>query len=139
MAHSQLPCPLFLLCSLLMLPTVLLQGILGGVETVDVTDKGVVEAAAFAVEKYNEGSKNTNYFKELRIVEAKYQVVSGFKYYLRMELGKTVCVKGIVLPFNVIQKCELVPINQRETLTCNFQVWSRPWLKDNQLLRSCCS
>ncbi|XP_070622099.1 cystatin-like isoform X1 [Erythrolamprus reginae] len=140
MAHSQLPCPLFLLCSLLMLPTVLLQGILGGVETVDVTDKGVVEAAAFAVEKYNEGSKNTNYFKELRIVEAKYQVVEGAKYYLRVEIGKTVCEKGDgPLPFSDIQKCELVPADQREKLTCNFQVWSRPWLKEIQLVGSFCS
>ncbi|XP_070622100.1 cystatin-like isoform X2 [Erythrolamprus reginae] len=139
MAHSQLPCPLFLLCSLLMLPTALLWLMPGGIIQVPVTDKGVVKAAAFAVEKYNKGNKNNNYYKELRITDAESQVVSGFKYYLRMELGKTVCVKGIVLPFNVIQKCELVPINQRETLTCNFQVWSRPWLKDNQLLRSCCS
>ncbi|XP_070622098.1 cystatin-like [Erythrolamprus reginae] len=140
MAHSQLPCPLFLLCSLLMLPTVLLELMPGGVITVPVTNKGVVEAAAFAVEKYNEGSKNTNYFKELRIVKAKSQVVSGAKYYLQVEIGKTVCEKGNEpMTFSDIQKCELVPIDQREKLTCNFQVLSRPWLKEIQLLGSFCS
>lgn len=76
MAHSQLPCPLFLLCSLLMLPSVLLQevGIPGGISPVPVTDEGVQQAAAFAVEQYNERNGKANYFKELRIMKAQSQV-----------------------------------------------------------------
>ncbi|KAM3824727.1 cystatin-like [Vipera latastei] len=137
MAHIQLPCPLFLLCSLLMLPSVLLQdvGMPGGLFPVSVTEKGVQEAAAFAVEQYNERSNNPNYFKELRVVKAQSQVVAGAKYYLTVEIGKTVCEKSNgPMAFSEIQKCELLP----EKLTCNFQVWSRPWLNENQLTSMNC-
>uniref|UniRef100_A0A098LYA7 Cystatin n=1 Tax=Opheodrys aestivus TaxID=186591 RepID=A0A098LYA7_9SAUR len=142
MARSQLPCPLFLLCSLLMLPSVLLQdlGIPGGLFPVPVTNEAVQQAANFAVEQYNERSDKANYFKELRIVKAQSQVVEGAKYYLQVEVGKTVCEKSNgPLPFSEIQKCELVPSNEQEKLTCNFQIWSRPWLKDTQLLNQNCS
>lgn len=76
MARSQLPCSLFLLCSVMMLPSVLLQevGVPGGLSPVPVTNEGVQEAAAFAVEQYNERSENANYFKELSIVRAQSQV-----------------------------------------------------------------
>ncbi|ETE59443.1 hypothetical protein L345_14827 [Ophiophagus hannah] len=142
MVHSQLPCPLFLLCSLLMLPSVLLQEVPmpGGLFPVPVTTEEVKEAAAFAVEQYNKHSKNANYFKELDIVKAQSQVVSGMKYYLTVEMGKTVCEKSSgPLPFSDIQKCELLPQDQQEKLTCDFQIWSRPWLKDTQLLSTSCS
>uniref|UniRef100_A0A8C6YI51 Cystatin n=1 Tax=Naja naja TaxID=35670 RepID=A0A8C6YI51_NAJNA len=117
MAHSQLPCPLFLLCSLLMLPSVLLQEVPmpGGLYPVPVTTEEVKEAAAFAVERYNERSKNPNYFKQLNIVKAQSQVVSGMKYYLTVKVGKTVCEKSSgPLPFNGIQQCELFPQDQQE-------------------------
>ncbi|XP_070807007.1 cystatin-like isoform X2 [Pituophis catenifer annectens] len=142
MARSQLPCPLFLLCSLLMLPSVLLEGVgmPGGLSPVPVTDEGVQQAAAFAVEQYNERSSNANYFKQLRIVRAQSQVVSGVKYYLEVEMGKTACEKSNgPLPFSDIQKCELLPSDQQEKLTCNFQIWSRPWLKKTELLSMNCS
>nr|QSI83989.1 cystatin [Calliophis bivirgatus] len=142
MAHSQLPCPLFLLCSLLMLPSVLLQEVAmpGGLFPIPVTTEEVKEAAAFAVEQYNERSKNTNYFKELRIVKAQSQVVAGLKFYLTVEMGKTVCEKSSKpLPFSDIQKCELPPQDQQEKLTCDFQILSRPWLKDTRLLSTRCS
>ncbi|XP_013907973.1 PREDICTED: cystatin-like [Thamnophis sirtalis] len=117
MARSQMSCPLFLLCSLLLLPSVLLQevGMPGGVVEVPVTGEGVKEAAAFAVEQYNKDSKNANYFKELRIVNAKSQVVVGVKYYLTVEVGKTVCEKSNgPMTFSEIQKCELALGDQQE-------------------------
>ncbi|XP_032090268.1 cystatin-like [Thamnophis elegans] len=141
MARSQMSCPLFLLCFLLLLPSVLLQemGIVGGVSDVPVTNEGVKEAAAFAVEQYNKGSQNANYFKELTIVKAKAQVVEGMKYILTVEVGKTVCEKSNgPMTFSEIQECELAPQDQREKLTCDFQVWSRPWLKETQVVGSSC-
>ncbi|XP_032090069.1 cystatin-like [Thamnophis elegans] len=141
MARSQMSCPLFLLCSLLLLPSVLLQETVvpGGIIKIPVTNEGVKEAAAFAVEQYNKGSQNANYFKELRIVKAKSQVVAGVKYILTVEVGKTVCEKSIgPMTFSEIQKCELAPQDQREKVTCNFQVWSRPWLKETQVVGSSC-
>ncbi|XP_015686608.1 cystatin-1-like, partial [Protobothrops mucrosquamatus] len=112
MARSQMPCPLVLLCSLLMLPSVLLQevGMPGGLFPASVTDEGVQNAAAFAVEQYNERSNNPNYFKELHIVKAQTQVVSGMKYYLTVDIGKTVCEKSNgPMAYSEIQKCELLP------------------------------
>ncbi|XP_039214408.1 cystatin-1-like [Crotalus tigris] len=138
MAHSQMPCPLVVLCSLLMLPTVLLQvGVPGGLSPASVTDEGVQNAAAFAVEQYNERSDNTNYFKVLRIVKAETQVVAGAKYYLTVEIGETVCEKSNgPMTYSEIQNCELLP--QGKKLTCNFEVWSRPWLNENQVTSMSC-
>lgn len=45
----------------------------------------------------------------------KIQVVSGMKYYLTVEVGKTACEKSSgPMPFSEIQKCELLPSNQQE-------------------------
>lgn len=42
-------------------------------------------------------------------------MVEGAKYYLEVELGKTVCEKSDgPMPFSAIQKCELLPSNQQE-------------------------
>ncbi|XP_063172981.1 cystatin-like [Candoia aspera] len=143
MARSPLPCaaPLALLCSLLMLPSALLQvGMPGGISPVPVTDEGVQKAAAFAVEQYNERSQDsTNYFKQLRIVKAQSQVVSGMKYYLTVEMVKTVCEKSSgPMAFNDIQDCGLPPRAEQEKLTCSFQVWSQPWLPKTELLGMSC-
>ncbi|KAK9391303.1 cystatin-1-like [Crotalus adamanteus] len=92
MARSQMPCPLVVLCSLLILPTVLLQevGMPGGLSPASVTDEGVQNAAAFAVEQYNERSDNTNYFKVLRIVKAQIQV--------QLEIRRAAGVPGEACP-----------------------------------------
>ncbi|XP_026542278.1 cystatin-like [Notechis scutatus] len=142
MALSQLRCPLFLLCSFLMLPSVLLQEVPmpGAPFPVPVTTEEVKKAAAFAVEQFNERSNNANYFKELRIVKAQSQVVAGMKYYLTVEMGKTVCGKSSgSLPFSDIQRCELLLRDQQEKLTCHFVILSRPWLESTQLLSMSCS
>nr|P08935.1 RecName: Full=Cystatin [Bitis arietans] len=109
----------------------------GGLSPRDVTDPDVQEAAAFAVEKYNAGSKNDYYFKERRVVEAQSQVVSGVKYYLMMELLKTTCKKTVGRPkgYQEIQNCNLPPENQQEEITCRFEVWSRPWLPSTSLTK----
>uniref|UniRef100_A0A6B2F8A0 Cystatin domain-containing protein n=1 Tax=Bothriechis nubestris TaxID=1766655 RepID=A0A6B2F8A0_9SAUR len=140
--HSRLPVPASLgLLLLLLLPSGLPATMPGGLSPRDVTDPEVQEAAAFAVEEYNARSTNGNYFKALRVVEAKSQVVSGAKYYLTMELVKTSCRKTIGNPkvYQEIQNCRLPPRNQQETLTCHFEVWSRPWLKKTLLTKVTCN
>nr|E3P6P3.1 RecName: Full=Cystatin; Flags: Precursor [Micropechis ikaheca]ACR83849.1 cystatin precursor [Micropechis ikaheca] len=141
MVRSQLPvaAPLRLLCALLLLPSATM--IPGGLSPRSVTDPDVQEAAAFSVQEYNALSANAYYYKELRIVEAQSQVVSGAKYYLTMELMKTKCAKATSKPkvYKEIQNCELPPKAQQEKLTCHFQVWSRPWLEKMELTKMSCN
>ncbi|KAG8146659.1 hypothetical protein E2320_013781 [Naja naja] len=141
MVHFQLPvaAPLCLLCALLLLPSATM--IPGGLSPRSVSDPDVQKAAAFAVQEYNARSANAHYYKELRVVEAQSQVVAGEKYYLMMELVKTKCAKIAGKPkvYKEIQKCELPPKAQQEKLTCNFQVWSRPWLDKMELTKMSCN
>nr|Q6T6T4.1 RecName: Full=Bitiscystatin; Short=Cystatin; Flags: Precursor [Bitis gabonica]AAR24527.1 cystatin [Bitis gabonica] len=122
---------------LLLLPSALPALKVGGLYPRDVMDPEVQEAAAFAVENYNAQSTNDNYFKARRIVEAQSQVVSGVKYYLKMELAKTTCKKIAGKPklYQEIQNCNLPPENQQEEITCHFEVWSRPWLQKTVLTK----
>ncbi|XP_070806791.1 LOW QUALITY PROTEIN: cystatin-like [Pituophis catenifer annectens] len=143
MVHSQLPirAPLCLLCALLMLPAGMPATIPGGLSPKSVSDPGVQEAAAFAVEEYNALSANGHYFKGLRVVDAQSQVVAGAKYYLTMELGKTNCEKtgSNRKTYKEIQNCQLSPRAQQENLTCHFEVWSRPWLEKTELTKMSCN
>ncbi|XP_070622871.1 cystatin-like [Erythrolamprus reginae] len=142
MVRSQIPAALGLLCALLaLLPSGVPGMIPGGLSPRSVTDPEVRKAAAFAVEEYNARSSNANYFKNLRIVDAQSQVVAGEKYFLTMELAKTQCEKTHGKPkvYKEIQNCELPPRGQQEKLTCHFEVWSRPWLKQTELTRMACN
>ncbi|XP_060538521.1 cystatin isoform X2 [Pantherophis guttatus] len=135
-----IPAPLCLLCALLMLPSGMPETY-GGLSPKPVSDPGVQEAAAFAVEEYNALNAHTHYFKELRIVDAQVQVVSGWLYYLTMELGKTNCEKtgSNRKTYKEIQNCQLSPRAQQENLTCRFEVWSHPWLKKTELTEMSCN
>ncbi|XP_060538506.1 cystatin-like [Pantherophis guttatus] len=73
MERSRLPLQslLGLFGALLMLSPELLLGIAGSLSDVPVTDPGVQEALAFAVEQYNQERREcVNYFKQLRLLKA---------------------------------------------------------------------
>ncbi|KAM3825231.1 cystatin-like [Vipera latastei] len=139
--HSRLPVAAPLCLLLLLLPWALPAIMPGGLSPRDVADPEVQEAAVFAVERYNARSANDHYFKALRVVEAQSQVVSGVKYYLKMKLVKTTCRKTVGKPklYQEIQNCNLPPENQQEELTCQFEVWSRPWLQSTLLTKMSCN
>ncbi|XP_063001738.1 cystatin-like [Elgaria multicarinata webbii] len=123
---------------LVLVAPALVQGMPGGVEDVPVSDPGVQQAAAFAVQAYNNASNSPFYYKALRIVTARRQVVAGMRYYLTEELVKTQCEKtgGSDLSPEELQRCTAAPPGERQEQTCNFQVLSQPWMEIKMKLTS---
>ncbi len=104
--------------------------LVGGRSSVDLSDpnsetyKNIAEQAQFATSEYtklyralNSQNLNTN-FEVVRLLSAQQQVVSGMKYYINAEIKD---------------------LSSGETKTCEFAIWSQPWLKNNQLVDHQCS
>ncbi|XP_067400170.1 cystatin-POGU1-like [Emydura macquarii macquarii] len=116
------------------------ERIVGGVQEVPISDPGVQAAVRFAVEAYNRASNSLRYCRAERVLRARSQVVAGMKYYLTVQLVTTQCQKNRAGLGNVdISTCPLPPTSEQQKLLCEFQVWSRPWLNQTQLLSQNCS
>ncbi|XP_065264081.1 cystatin-POGU1-like [Emys orbicularis] len=112
----------------------------GGLQEVPISDPGVQAAVRFAVEAYNKASNSLHYSRAERVLLALSQVVAGMKYYLTVQLVTTQCRKnGAGLGNGDLSTCPLPPASEQQKLLCEFQVWSRPWLNETQLLSQNCS
>ncbi|XP_039338751.1 cystatin-like [Mauremys reevesii] len=112
----------------------------GGLQDVPISDPGVQAAVRFAVEAYNQGSNSLHYCRAEQVLRARSQVVAGIKYYLTVQLVTTQCRKnGAGLGNKDISTCPLPPASEQRKLRCEFQVWSRPWLNQTELLSQNCS
>ncbi|XP_078261858.1 cystatin-like [Rhinoraja longicauda] len=60
---------------------------------ISVDDPGVQSGALAAVYRYNNASNDIYLFKVQRILNAQVQIVSGLKYLLHFDIGRTVCRK----------------------------------------------
>ncbi|XP_061796383.1 cystatin-like isoform X1 [Nerophis lumbriciformis] len=87
---------------------------------VPVTDLGVVAAARFAVSEFNRVNPEEHFFYRIfNITSAKVQVVVGLKYFLDVELVRTVVCTNMpqTCPYHFLIK----------GLQCNFIVTEIPW------------
>ncbi|XP_019355219.2 cystatin [Alligator mississippiensis] len=107
----------------------------GGIQNIPVTDPEVRAATIVAVGAFNQDSDSPFVFRAEKVISAQSQVVEGFMYYLTVELEKTLCRKGEAQD---PQACPLAPADQQQGLICKFQVWSRPWLSDTQVMSQSC-
>ncbi|NXS43398.1 CYT protein, partial [Balaeniceps rex] len=111
--------------------------LLGGV--VDIpdadNDEGLQRALQFAMAEYNKASNDMYSSRVVRILSAKRQIVSGIKYMIEVEIGRTTCPK----PTTHLQSCAFhdAPQMAKHT-TCNFVVYTVPWLNEIKLLESSC-
>ncbi|XP_070570244.1 U7-hexatoxin-Hi1a-like [Ptychodera flava] len=65
--------------------------LLGAPGDVDVNDKGVIEAAEFAVTELNKMSNSLYLNKLTDIIKAQRQLVHGYNYFLTIEITPTTC------------------------------------------------
>ncbi|XP_068531858.1 cystatin-like [Anas acuta] len=109
--------------------------LLGAPEDVAENDKGLQHALQFAMAQYNRASNDMYASRVVRVISAKRQLVSGIKYTIEVEIGRTTCTKAAGDP----QSCALhdTPEMSKHT-TCNFVVYSIPWLNQIKLLKSSC-
>ncbi|XP_017268201.1 cystatin isoform X1 [Kryptolebias marmoratus] len=102
--------------------------LVGGRKDIDVDDEILQDALNLAVVDYNKLSNNLFYFKNMEVVKAQLQVVEGVLYFITVKMGKTTCIKTSSLEHCPFQ-------TDSETFyICEFEAWSRPWLKDNPLM-----
>ncbi|KAF1674777.1 Cystatin, partial [Pygoscelis papua] len=98
-------------------------------------DEGLQRALQFAVAEYNKASNDMYSSRVVRIISAKRQIVSGIKYIMKVEIGRTTCPK----PATDLQSCAFhdAPQMAKHTI-CDFVVYTIPWLNQIKLLDSSC-
>ncbi|KFQ75801.1 Cystatin, partial [Phaethon lepturus] len=64
-------------------------------------DEGLQRALQFAMAEYNKASNDMYSSRVVRIISAKRQIVSGIKYIMKVEVGRTTCPK----PATDLQSC----------------------------------
>ncbi|XP_051471261.1 cystatin-C [Apus apus] len=98
-------------------------------------DEGLQRALQFAMAEYNKASNDMYSSRVVRVISAKRQLVSGLKYTIEVEIGRTTCPK----PATDLQSCAFhdEPQMAKHT-TCEFVVYTIPWLNQIKLLTSRC-
>ncbi|XP_032758279.1 cystatin 10-like [Rattus rattus] len=111
------------------------QVAVGGVEPADPNDKEVQKVINFAVKTYNDMNNDLYLSRPIRVMSASQQVVSGKNFYLKIELGQTMCTKAqsdlADCPFNEQP-------DQQKRVVCNFQINVEPWLNKISLTNFKC-
>uniref|UniRef100_A0A3B5LK09 Cystatin domain-containing protein n=1 Tax=Xiphophorus couchianus TaxID=32473 RepID=A0A3B5LK09_9TELE len=94
----------------------------GGINKIEdaENDEMFQTALKFAVVQHNNGTNDTVLYQVVKVVSAEVQVVAGFKHIMTVILGRTNCEKE-------------APHHR-----CKFEVWSRSWLNDTQLISDKC-
>nr|ACE75068.1 cystatin [Glyptapanteles flavicoxis]ACE75077.1 cystatin [Glyptapanteles flavicoxis] len=103
---------------------------IGGVEPISIENSRVKSAAEHAMKKINKNTHGERTFILVEIEEAKYQVVAGFKYILRLKVGETNCLRE-----QSTKKCKLD--ESRPYQACQAEIWDQPWLEIREIHYNC--
>uniref|UniRef100_A0A4W5QAJ6 Cystatin domain-containing protein n=1 Tax=Hucho hucho TaxID=62062 RepID=A0A4W5QAJ6_9TELE len=107
------------------------EGMPGGVVDANMNLQTTRDALQFAVVEYNKRTNDLYVRQVAEVVNAQQQVVAGMKYIFTVQMARTSCRKGDV------ENCA-VPKNPAALYQCTFEVWSRSWLKEIQLIKTDC-
>uniref|UniRef100_A0A3Q0RJ71 Cystatin C (amyloid angiopathy and cerebral hemorrhage) n=1 Tax=Amphilophus citrinellus TaxID=61819 RepID=A0A3Q0RJ71_AMPCI len=105
--------------------------LVGGLTDIDTNDEGARNALNFAVVQHNRRSNDMYISQVAQVIRVQSQVVAGVKYVITAKMAKTHCKKN-----SVDEVCEIQA--DAKPFVCTFEVWSRPWLNEIQLLRQNC-
>ncbi|NXI64478.1 CYT protein, partial [Anseranas semipalmata] len=109
--------------------------LLGAPTDVAENDEGLQRALQFAMAQYNRASNDKYSSRVVRIISAKRQLVSGIKYTIEVEVGRTTCTKATT----DLQSCAFLDAPEMaKYTTCNFVVYTVPWLNEIKLLKNSC-
>ncbi|KAM4730240.1 cystatin-C-like [Anableps anableps] len=108
----------------------------GGINKIEDADNDeeFQRALKFAVVQHNNGTNDTVLHQVLKVVSAAHQVVEGSKHIMTVLLGRTNCEKEAPAENCGVYK---EPAHA-QPYQCEFEVWSRPWLNDTQLIKEEC-
>uniref|UniRef100_A0A7N5KPT0 Cystatin domain-containing protein n=1 Tax=Ailuropoda melanoleuca TaxID=9646 RepID=A0A7N5KPT0_AILME len=132
-----------LVCSIILLSCICKQALLdipiGGRRDASPNDPGVHQALQFAMNEYNRGSNDAFSSRVSEVVRVRTQIVSGLKYYLNVKIGRTVCRKER----KEVTDLENCAFHEQpklaKTMTCNFVVYSIPWMNSISLTSNECT
>ncbi|XP_053088833.1 cystatin-F isoform X1 [Pangasianodon hypophthalmus] len=100
----------------------------GKPQNVSRNDTEVKKAVLTATYFFNNKSNDAFFFKASAIDEAQRQIVKGIKYFLKVEISRTVCKKRDADAD--LANCSFQPKHKlQQTFLCNFEVWAVPWQK----------
>ncbi|XP_028676307.1 cystatin-like [Erpetoichthys calabaricus] len=102
----------------------------------DLNEERVDKVMQFAVSQHNKVSHDDYFHRMSKVISAQLQVVSGLKYFVTAEMSQTSCKKGET---EGLENCAFYQNPKAKTYTCTFEIWSRPWIKDTQLLKNECA
>ncbi|XP_054443417.1 cystatin-F [Pteronotus mesoamericanus] len=96
-------------------------------KTIKTNNPGVLKAARYSVERFNNCTNDIFLFKESHVSRALVQIVKGLKYMLDVEIGRTTCKKT---KHHSLDNCDFQTNHTlKQTLTCYSEVWVIPWLQ----------
>ncbi|XP_008828249.1 cystatin 10-like [Nannospalax galili] len=111
------------------------QVAVGRVEEADPNDQETQKVVNFAVKTYNDLNNDLYLSRPIRVMSANQQVVTGKNFYLKIELGRTICTKAqsdsADCPFSEQS-------DQQKKVTCNFEINTKPWLNEMSMTNFNC-
>uniref|UniRef100_A0A8C8S714 Egg-white cystatin n=1 Tax=Pelusios castaneus TaxID=367368 RepID=A0A8C8S714_9SAUR len=109
--------------------------LLGAPMEAEANEEGVQRALRFAMSEYNKASNDKYRSRAAELVRARKQIVAGIKYYLTVKVGRTTCTKAESEDHECAfhEQPELA-----KRITCNFVVYSVPWLNQITLMENNC-
>ena len=125
------------MCGALLLGVALAVGqrMLGAPIEVSSKDEGAQRALQFAMNEYNRASNDMYTSRVSEVLSVRKQIVSGVKYFLDVKVGRTTCTK----PAADLENCAFHEAPElAQHLTCNFVVYSIPWLSQIHLQKNNC-
>ncbi|XP_029554982.1 cystatin [Salmo trutta] len=114
--------------------TVASADFIGGPVDTNMNDQGTRDALQFAVVEHNKNSNDIFVRQVAKVVNAQKQLVSGMKYIFTVQMARTPCRKGGVEKVCPVHKDKQMAAPYK----CTFEVWSRPWLSDIQMVKNQC-
>ncbi|XP_062376434.1 cystatin-like [Sardina pilchardus] len=104
----------------------------GEITDTDVDIPEVKAALNFAVGKFNNQNNDVYIYKVEKVIKATSQVVSGFMYRFEVEMA----ISGCKIPTSKL--CDKNNSDNKKPYTCEFEVWSQPWLGPPKLMKNVC-
>ena len=95
----------------------------GGINAISTDHPDVLKYAKHALRQYSDTYKLDHDALTFKVLSATYQVVSGMKYVIKAEMGKSSCGKAAAEQLCEVQRDEGFRI-------CDIDVWHQAWLKD---------
>ncbi|XP_040035031.2 cystatin-F isoform X1 [Gasterosteus aculeatus] len=90
-------------------------------------DRGLRRAVLAAAQFFNNQSNDAFLFKPSAVLGAQRQIIKGIRYFVDLEISRTVCRKRDDNNSN-LSSCDLQPAGRlQQTIQCHTEVWVISW------------